>query len=111
MTQLTTKIKLYANKEVDFRTEVKLQDDSNGLGVYIKEWNLNIPKPTMAQLDAFEAQATEVERLNLVKVNRANEYPDFKEYLDGIVKGDQVQIDKYIADCLAIKTKYPKSIL
>ena len=42
------------------------------------------------------------------KRDRAKEYPDFKEYLDGIVKGDQAQIDKYIADCLAIKTKYPK---
>jgi hypothetical protein len=40
--------------------------------------------------------------------DRANEYPDFKEYLDGIVKGDQAQIDKYIADCLAVKAKYPK---
>jgi hypothetical protein len=40
--------------------------------------------------------------------DRANEYPDFKDYLDGIVKGDQAQIDKYIADCLAIKDKYPK---
>jgi len=40
--------------------------------------------------------------------NRAKEYPDFKEYLDGIVKGDQAQIDKYIADCLAVKAKYPK---
>ena len=40
--------------------------------------------------------------------DRAKEYPDFKDYLDGIVKGDQAQIDKYIADCLAIKTKYPK---
>ena len=40
--------------------------------------------------------------------DRQKEYPDFKEYLDGIVKGDQVQIDKYITDCLAIKAKYPK---
>jgi hypothetical protein len=39
---------------------------------------------------------------------RLKEYPDFKDYLDGIVKGDQAQIDKYIADCLAIKAKYPK---
>jgi hypothetical protein len=106
MTQLTTKIKLYANKEVDFLNEVKLQDDGNG--AYIKEWNLDIPKPTMAQLDAFEAQANEVERLNLVKSNRAKEYPDFKEYLDGIVKGDDAQIQKYINDCLAVKAKYPK---
>jgi hypothetical protein len=40
--------------------------------------------------------------------DRAKEYPDFKNYLDGIVKGDQAQIDKYIADCLAVKAKYPK---
>ena len=106
MAQLTTKIKLYVNKEVDFRTEVKLQDDGNG--VYIKEWNLDIAQPTEAQLDAFEEQANEVERLNLVKANRANEYPDFKEYLDGIVKGDDAQIQKYINDCLAVKAKYPK---
>jgi len=106
MAQLTTKIKLYANKEVNFLTEVHLQDDGNG--AYIKEWNLDIPKPTLAQLDAFESQANEVEKLNLVKKNRANKYPDFKDYLDGIVKGDQAQIDKYIADCLAVKAKYPK---
>jgi hypothetical protein len=31
------------------------------MGAYIKEWNLDIPKPTMAQLDAFEAQATTYE--------------------------------------------------
>jgi hypothetical protein len=106
MTQLTTKINLYTNKEVDFKTEVKLQNDGNG--AYIKEWNLDIAQPTIAQLNALETQANEVERLNLVKLNRANEYPDFKDYLDGIVKGDQAQIDKYIADCLAIKAKYPK---
>jgi hypothetical protein len=106
MAKLNTKIKIYANKEVDFLNEVRLQDDGNG--AYIKEWNLDIAQPTIAQLNALESQANEVERLNLVKENRANEYPDFKDYLDGIVKGDQAQIDKYIADCLAVKTKYPK---
>jgi hypothetical protein len=39
---------------------------------------------------------------------RAKEYPDLKEYLDGIVKGDNAQIQKYINDCLAVKAKYPK---
>ena len=42
------------------------------------------------------------------QIKRALEYPNFKEYLDGIVKGDQAQIDKYIADCQAVKSKYPK---
>jgi hypothetical protein len=108
MTNLSTKIKIYANKEVDFFKDVLLQDNSDGNGVFIAEWNLDIAQPTEAQLNALEAQANEVERLNLVKANRANEYPDFKEYLDGIVKGDNTQIQKYINDCLAVKAKYPK---
>jgi hypothetical protein len=45
---------------------------------------------------------------NAYKERRQAEYPDFKEYLDGLVKGDQAQIDKYIADCQAVKLKYPK---
>ena len=40
---------------------------------------------------------------------RAAEYPPITDYIDGVVKGDQAQIDKYIADCLAVKAKYPKS--
>jgi len=39
---------------------------------------------------------------------RAAEYPPATDYLDGVVKGDQAQIDKYIADCLAVKAAYPK---
>lgn len=39
---------------------------------------------------------------------RAAEYPPITDYLDGIVKGDQTQVDAYIAACLAVKTKYPK---
>jgi len=39
---------------------------------------------------------------------RALEYPDFKDYLDGVVKGDQTQIQAYIDACLAVKAKYPK---
>lgn len=39
---------------------------------------------------------------------RQAEYPPITDYLDGVVKGDQAQIDKYIADCQAVKAKYPK---
>jgi len=45
---------------------------------------------------------------NAYKAKRAAEYPPMADYLDGIVKGDQAQIDAYIAACLAVKTKYPK---
>jgi hypothetical protein len=39
---------------------------------------------------------------------RQAEYPPMTDYLDGIAKGDQAQINKYIADCLAVKERYPK---
>jgi hypothetical protein len=45
---------------------------------------------------------------NAYIAKRQAEYPPITDYLDGIVKGNQAQIDKYIADCLAVKTKYPK---
>ena len=39
---------------------------------------------------------------------RRAEYPSMYDYLDGVVKGDQAQIDAYIAACQAVKAKYPK---
>jgi len=41
---------------------------------------------------------------------RADEYPDVREYLDGVVKNDQAQIQAYVDACLAVKAKYPKPI-
>ena len=35
-------------------------------------------------------------------------YPDIYDYMDGIVKNDQTQIDKYIADSQAVKARYKK---
>ena len=67
---------------------------------------------------AFDAQGNKVEidmdavnawvDPNAYKAKRASEYPPITDYLDGIVKGNQAQIDKYIADCQAVKAKYPK---
>ena len=54
------------------------------------------------------AEYTEPVDTRTYATKRQAVYPDFKEYLDGIVKGDQAQIDKYIADCQAVKAKYPK---
>jgi hypothetical protein len=42
-------------------------------------------------------------------INRRREYPAIADYLDGIVKGDQAQIQSYIDKCLEIKRKYPKT--
>lgn len=68
----------------------------------------DVSKPTEEDLNKESArlqeeyEAVEYQRL------REKEYPDFREYLDGIVKADQDQIDAYIAACLTVKDKYPK---
>jgi hypothetical protein len=40
---------------------------------------------------------------------RRAEYPPIADYIDGVVKGNQAQIDTYIEACLAVKVKYPKA--
>jgi hypothetical protein len=40
--------------------------------------------------------------------DRKQEYPPIEDYIEGVVKGDQDQIDEYIQKCLAVKAKYPK---
>ena len=40
---------------------------------------------------------------------RAAAYPPLTDYIDGIVKSDQTQVDAYIAACLAVKAEFPKS--
>ena len=42
------------------------------------------------------------------KAKRAAKYPAITDYLDGIVKGDNAQVQAYINACLAVKAKYPK---
>lgn len=51
---------------------------------------------------------TDAEKLAKVQAQRAAEYPPMADYLDGIVKGDQAQVQAYIDACLAVKAKYPK---
>lgn len=58
---------------------------------------------------AYEEAAVQAEmQANAYKTQRAAEYPPITDYLDGVVKGDQAQIDAYIAACQAVKAKYPK---
>ena len=105
MANLSTKIKLYANQEVDFTTDVLLQDDSNGQGAYIKEWNLDIEQPTTAQLDALESQAQTYENNQQIIATRKNLYGSWESQLEEIYDDG---IDSWKARILQIKTDNPK---
>ena len=90
MANLSTKIKIYAAANsvanVDFSKDVILQDDSDGKGPYIKEWNLDIAQPSDAQLSAQESAADTEESNNAVRATRKAAYGDIGDQLDEIYK-------------------------
>jgi len=109
MANLSTKIKMYAEangvSNVDFMKDVMLQDDSDGKGAYIKEWNLAIAKPSDAQLAEQENAANKEEANNEVKSTRKAAYGDIGEQLDEIFK----DIDAWKERIQSIKDSNPKS--
>lgn len=58
----------------------------------------------VAEAERLQAEydALEYQRL------RKPEYPPIEDYVDGIVKGDEAQVQAYIDACIAVKEKYPK---
>jgi len=108
MANLSTKIKMYAAANgvasVDFTKDVMLQDDSDGKGAYIKEWNLAIAQPTDAQLSAQESSADTEEANNNVRATRRSQYGDIGDQLDEIYK----DIDAWKARIKSVKDANPK---
>jgi len=110
MASLSTKIKLYlaANSvnSVDFTSDVLLQDDSNGQGPYIKEWNVSgVSKPTDEQLAVHETAGNTAESNAQVDSTRRAAYGDIGEQLDEIYH----DIDAWRTRIQGIKTANPKS--
>ena len=109
MAQLSNKIIAYANAngvaKVDFLKDVMLQDNSDGKGVFIAEWNLSIAKPSMEQLNAYEASANDAEYNAGQIAKRVAEYGSSADQLAYIMENG---VDAFVAKQQAIKNKYPK---
>ena len=108
MAQLSTKISLYANSlgvsEVDFTKDVMLQDDSDGKGAYIKEWNLDIKKPTDKQLSTYETAGNTAESNANVDATRRQAYGSWGDQLDEIYH----DIEAWKTRIAGIKSNNPK---
>jgi tRNA A37 N6-isopentenylltransferase MiaA len=88
-----------------------LAPDSNFTtdGIKITQWiSVEIHQPSEQEIQVEIARLQAEYDAKEYQRQRAAEYPDFKDYLDGIVKGDQAQIQAYIDACNAVKNKYPK---
>ena len=106
MSNINRKIIAYLGRTPDFREEVKLQDDGDGV-VYIKEWNAkDKAKPTDEQLNALETEATVLENNAKADANRKADYKSIEFQLDYIYHNG---ISKWKTDHIKpIKDKYPK---
>ena len=109
MASLSSKIKEYAKANgvanVDFTTDVMLQDDSQGQGPYIKEWNIEgLEKPTDEQLELYETVADTAEKNASVDATRRNAYGSWNEQLDEIYH----DIDAWKARIAKVKSDNPK---
>jgi len=105
MAQLNTKIRLYAKangvSSIDFLSDVRLQDDMiDGVSSpYIKEWNLEIAKPSDEQLATYNSAATTEENNNVIRATRKSAYGNIGDQLDEIYK----DIDAWKARIKSIK--------
>ena len=108
MAQLSTKIELYAAANgaasVNLLSDVMLQDD--GAGAYIKEWNLDIAKPTDTQLASYDTAATTEEANNVVISTRKAAYGSWESQLEEIYDDG---IDSWKTRIAQVKTDNPKS--
>jgi len=108
MAQLSTKIKEYlkANSvnEVDFTTDVLLQDD--GQGAYIKEWNISgVSKPSDSDLSAVESAANTAEANAQVVATRLSLYGSIGEQIEYITENG---LDAWQTKVAQIKADNPK---
>ena len=107
MAQLSTKVKAYCSansvSDVDFTTDVLLQDD--GQGAYIKEWNLSIAKPSDSDLASYETAANTTEANAQVDATRKAAYGDIGSQLDEIYH----DIEAWKTRIAGVKSDNPKS--
>ena len=109
MAQLSNKIKEYCKANgianVDFQSDVRLQDNSDGKGAFIASWNLNISQPTDEQLATYETVANTAEANASVDNTRKQAYGSWQDQLDEIYH----DIDAWKARIAGIKADNPKS--
>jgi hypothetical protein len=109
MAQLSNKIKEYCKANgianVDFTSDVMLQDNSDGKGAFIASWNLNISQPSAEQLASYETAANTAEANAQVDATRRQAYGSWNEQLDEIYH----DIEAWKTRIQGIKDNNPKS--
>jgi hypothetical protein len=93
-----------------------LQDNSDGNGVFIAEWNSGSPQPSVAEIEAAHTVSQTEYDSQAYARSRGTEYPSIGDQLDmlwhAIDTGDwtaaKVKLTSFYTELKTIKDKYPK---
>ena len=92
-----------ANLSVEYPNPVAVEDDYD-----TTTEDISVTNEDGMPVARREKTRSEIEGELSYATKRKAEYPPITDYIDGVVKGDQAQIDAYLAACQAVKDKYPK---
>ncbi len=91
-------------------TDFSLAND--GAGVYIKEWNSALPKPSEAEIETANAEWQAEYDAQEYARNRQAEYPSINDLIvalwENVVEERASAVVSLEADRQAVKAKYPK---
>lgn len=105
MMTLTSKIKAYLGRDVDFRYEVVVTQHP-GEEPTITSWNAPEDQPTTEQLDAMEATAAKEVAQREVVANRREAYGSLESQIEFITENGLEAWQSKVAE---IKTQFPKA--
>ena len=111
MASILLKINEYVGKEVDFKNEVLLHDNGDGV-VFIKEWNLDIPQPTIEELNAYESIADSNLKWKRIREKR-NQFLAETDYLalsDNTMSAEMISYRQQLRD-LPSSTSNPDDVV
>lgn len=99
--------------DVDFTKDVLLQNNADGNGDFIAQWNIDsLAQPNDSTLNGFDTKGNTLESLETVQDNRRMSYPAIKEQLDLLyhdMTANKVDTTgEWHKAVKAIKDKYPK---
>jgi len=113
MAPLDIKVELYLGRSFVLGREVVFRNIGDGNGSFISDWNIkDKPEPTMAELTAFDEEATRIEKVRIVQNARRADYPPLGDQLDMLWHSmDKGEIEKsmiFYETLKVVKDDHPK---
>ena len=111
MATYKTKLKLYleANSKTFDRAKVSLQDNSDGNGAFIVDWNYDgLEKPTAEQIASYETAGNAAEANAVIDATRRTQYLSWQQQMEMIYKDQKNGTTTFKDHCDKVRSDNPK---